>query len=384
MKILAFILITRLCLAADFADFDCYQGNVTKAKLEENLKKFLKKDARIEGYFELTDEELKVYSALPTSRQRKLEYSLKVAPADQQIEEIAVKRESLVGVRIAIDPGHFGGPLSRIEERFIDIPPSLDRESSLQFDEGTLSFLTARYLQILLEKEGAVVLLTREGIGKGGLPVGFFDWLKENPKLWTPDSTMRKLFKYYNQTDLHARAEKINAFKPDLSIVIHFNAHHGQDPNATNSSITPSNFNMVFVPGAFIGDELADEASRYEFLRLLISDDLSNSLSLSQAVLGKFTEILSIPPVNSNDGARYLETACLKVDEGIYARNLALTRMIHGPLCYGETLVQNNIDESKNLARQDFVIAGMNCSSRIKQVAEAYFEGIKSYLTALH
>jgi len=70
----------------------------------------------------------------------------------------------------------------------------------------------------------------------------------------------------------------------------------------------------------------------------------------------------------------------MKIEEGIYARNLALTRLVHCPLSYGETLIQNNIDECLNLARTDFVISGMRCSSRIKEVAEAYFEGIKSYL----
>lgn len=379
MRILLFLLVMRLCVAADFTDFDKYQSKLSRTELEEKLALFLKKDARIDGYFELTDEALNVYSALPTNGDRALEYTLKIAPASE-VKQAIESKKSLVGMRIAIDPGHFGGPFCHVEERYIDIPPSLGRESSSQFDEGTLSYLTASYLKVLLEKEGAIVFLTRSGIGEGGLPLSFFDWLKENPKFWSPDATLRKLFKYYNQADLHARAEKINAFEPDLSIVIHFNSHHGKDQNSSNSSVTPSNFNMVFLPGAFMSAELVDRENRYEFMRLLVSDDLRKSLRLCQTILSKFTENLCVPVVAAADGARYLDNACLKIEEGIYARNLALTRLIHGPVCYGETLIQNNIDECVNLSRSDFVISGVTCSSRIKQVAEAYFEGIKDYI----
>lgn len=378
MRILLFLLITRICIAADFADFDRYQGQLTRTELEEKMRLFLKKDARVEGYFELTEDKLNVYNALPTQPGRKIEYALKFASEAVGKQSVEPKK-NLLGVRIAIDPGHFGGPFCRLEERYIDMPPSLGREA-LRFDEGTLSYLTACYLKILLEKEGAIVFLTRSGIGQGGLPLSFFDWLKENPEHWAPDATLRKLFKQYNQADLHVRADKINVFKPDLSIVIHFNSHHGQDQSSSNSSVTPSNFNMVFVPGAFIGAELKDSESRYELMRLLVSNDLQGSLKLSQAILSKFTEVLRVPVVAAADNARYLDGACLKIEEGIYARNLALTRLIHGPVCYGETLIQNNIDECQTLSLADFVIDGMTCSSRIKQVAEAYFEGIKDYI----
>lgn len=379
MRILGLLLLTRLCFAADFSDFDRFQEKLTREQIEKKLNTFLKRDKRVDGYFELTDEALNVYSALPTQSDRLLEYTLKLAPVGSGFSTPFTKRESLVGLRIAIDPGHFGGPFSRIEERYINIPASFERAAPLQFDEGTLSYLSASYLKVLLEKEGAVVLVTREGVGKGGLPLSFFDWLKENPQLWTPDSTLRKLFKYYNQADLHARAEKINAFQPDLTAVIHFNAHDDQQ-TPSNSAVTPVNFNLVFVPGAFIGDELSDQRSRYEFMRLLVTEHLDDSLRLSESLLGKFTEMLHIPVVAATDNARYLSSACLKIQEGIYARNLALTRLVHSPLCYGETLIQNNIDECENLSRTDFVIEGIPCSSRIKQVAEAYFEGIKDYV----
>lgn len=380
MRILLFLLVMHMGMAVDFADFTCYQQKVSRCDLEEKLHLFLKKDPRIEGYFELKEEELNVYSALPGHPERVLEYCLQLCPKEESATPRTAKKEGISGMRIAIDPGHFGGRFCHLEERYIDIPSGLGRKAALQFDEGTLCYLTAVHLRDLLEKEGAIVFLTRKAIGEGALSIDFFDWLKENPQTWTADATLSKLFKRYNQLDLHARCAKINAFHPDLTIVIHFNAQPGGNGLSSNSTVTASNFNMVFVPGAFSASELIDQESRYEFMRLLVSNDLYCSLELSRSLLAKFIENLHVPAVTSQDKAGYLDTVCLKIEEGIYSRNLTLTRLIHSPVCYGETLIQNNIDESINLSRKDDIIDGIACSSRIKEIAKAYFEGIQNYL----
>jgi hypothetical protein len=56
-----------------------------------------------------------------------------------------------------------------------------------------------------------------------------------------------------------------------------------------------------------------------------------------------------------------------------------MTRLVHGPICYGESLVQNNLQEALRLAKLDTEVQGYPCSSRIKQVATAYFEAIKEF-----
>jgi hypothetical protein len=74
----------------------------------------------------------------------------------------------------------------------------------------------------------------------------------------------------------------------------------------------------------------------------------------------------------------YSETTLI-AQPGIYCRNLALTRLIHGPLCYGETLLQDNPDEAKRLAQKDFDFNGIKLPSRIIEVAHAYINGICEY-----
>lgn len=375
-KCFLFILIHFALFAEiNFSDFDRYQGKCSRAEIERKLGLFLQKDGGVSSCFSLSDESLTLYN------EREVEYVLQLAKEVQNPETKPVRKD-LIGAKIAIDPGHLGGPYANLEDRFIEIPPSLERTEPIKFDEGTLCFLTAAYLKLLLEKEGAIVMVTRDKIGAGVYEEDFFDWLRQNVQLWIAEgSSLKKLFgKYYNPLDLRARAKKINEFAPDLSVVIHYNSQDGENNAPSNHAISSLNYNMVFVPGAFCHNELADQDSRYEFLRLLVSDDLNLSLKLSRAVLEKFGEHLQVAPISKSDGANYLNRVGLKIDEGIFARNLALTRLIHGPVCYGETLIQNNIDECVLLSRKDFVINGQFCSSRVKQVAEAYFEGIKKYL----
>jgi len=366
--------------STDFSDFDSYQGRWTRLEIEERLGLFLQKEGRIASFFSIDQDQLVLYNLPDTQKDREVEYTLKFAHMKKK-QPPKQNLQNLVGIKIAIDPGHFGGPYARLEERYIDIPPSLERSDCIQFDEGTLSLLTAKYLKILLEKEGAIVSLTRDEVGKGVYEDGFFTWLKKNPSFWNRQLSLHGLFrKYFNPLDLRARAEKINAFAPDLSVVIHYNSHHADEDSSSNHNTCSGNFNMAFIPGAFCRGELAEYENRYEFMRLLITEDLQNSLHLSKSIVDQFGKHLRVPLVTKADNARYLETVCLEAAKGVYARNLALTRLVHGPVCYGETLVQNNIDECVNLSKTDFVIDGQKCSLRIKQVAEAYFAGIKNYL----
>lgn len=382
-KIFLFFLLSIFTVssAADFFEFDRFQEQWTREEIEHRLGIFLQKDTHVSNFFFLSDNALILYDAPETQKERNVEYTLRLAPKKKRDASSIQVRKDLIGVKIALDPGHFGGPYAKLEQRYIDIPPSLERSDHIQFDEGTLNLLTALYLKILLEKEGAIVMITRDQVGKGVYKEDFFDWLKGHPSLWAKEGSLMTLFrKHYYPLDLRARADKINAFGPDLSLIIHYNAHHIEEVYSSNNCVASHNYNMLFIPGAFCRNELAEQQSRYEFLRLLVSEDLEKSLKLSHFILKELSHALKVPKVSSSDGARYLNNVCLKVEDGIYARNLALTRLIHGTVCYGETLVQNNIDECQNLYRTDFVIGGQKCSSRVKQVAEAYFDGIKRYL----
>lgn len=365
----------------DFSLFSPHQDKWTKGEIEGRLNRLLHPNSPARGYFELSNGALVLFDELSAKGDRKELFRLRLnqVPCEKSKKE---PKKGLLGTKIAIDPGHFGGVYAHLEDRFIDMAPLLKSPNPIRFDEGSIAYLTAAYLKLLLEKEGAIVMLTREGIGKGAYPLDFFSWVRENPDLWFKDVSLKTLFtKHYNPLDLRARAEKINRFSPDLSVIIHYNAVEPGKGISSNHFVAAENFNLVFVPGAFGKRELSDTEGRCALLRLLLTDDVSQSISLARSMMKQFGEILAVPAVCSGDGATYLDSVCLKIEEGIYARNLAMTRLVQGPVVYGETLVQNNLDECLNLSRTDFVIEGVRCSSRLKEVAQAYFAGIVEFLS---
>lgn len=331
-----------------WSDFEPFQGKLDRETISHRLE-FLVKDKELEDYFSLRDDLFIIYDS-----SRNEEFRLQLGNRTQNRID---KRANLKGAKIAIDPGHLGGPYAKLEGRFIDT-------GDQKFDEGTLNYLTALQLKELLENEGVEVLLTKDGIGRGAYEIDVEQWLEENTRKPSFRDT-------YNRLDLQARADKINAFKPDLTVIIHYNAEL--------QPLSDKNYNMVFIPGAFRNKELSTKEDRLQFLRLLLSFDLEDSLQFSRLVMDQLTQELGVPPVTENDHVDYLETSAIKMSPGVYARNLFLTRNVLSPLCYGETLIQNNKQELLRLSNTDGAIAGIPCPSRIKRVANAYFKAINDY-----
>ena len=361
----------------DFTDFDVYQRAFNHKEIGQKIQRYLEKDPQIRKYYRLTEKALYIGDLSLDQR----DYVLYFGQKEKNSTPTERKRLGLQGRKIAIDPGHFGGIYAKLEKRFVRISdPQEEEESSSSLDEGTLSYLTALELKRLLEEAGATVLITRSAIGEGVIQKPFFSWLQERPELWSSDHSLSKLFLlYYNREDLYLRAEKINAFNPDVTVVIHYNTHLTEEEKTLKSLVTQLNYNLAFIPGAFGAGELDKAADRYEFLRLLLTQHLEESEKLSQYLVHQFAEQLKVPLIETEEKDVDFEKACFKQSKGIYSRNLALTRLIHSPLCYGETLIQNNPEEFHRLNRKDIAIEGIPCSSRIQEVSKAYFKGLQDY-----
>jgi len=361
--------------AVDFREFDCYQNKLTYEEVERKVRNCLEKSPEIRGFYQLTTEALYIGDL----DLKQIDYVLYLRKSGSDISHERSLRKGLKGARIAIDPGHFGGAFAELEERFVKIPASKTKNSQeIYFAEGDLAYLTAIELKSLLEAQGAIVFISRTGIGKGAIEEDFFVWKEKHPDLQA--ESLSKTFRtYYNREDLRKRAEKINAFSPDITLIIHYNAHLNDHEKEADRPFTRSNYNLAFIPGAFCQGELTRKEDRYEFLRLLLTDTIEESQKLSRYIVQEFVRHLDVPLITRSDTASYIEKACLLQEPGVYCRNLALTRLIRSPVCYGETLIQNNEDEAYRLASGDAFIMGISCSSRIQQVAQAYFEGIKQY-----
>jgi N-acetylmuramoyl-L-alanine amidase len=304
--------------------------------------------------------------------------------------------KSLQGIKIAIDPGHIAHNFESgdLEKKHLKFKQDVVHGvvDSVEIAEGILTYATGLLLKQKLEANGAEVMLTRP---KGSSAFGktFQEWKKEDLKkaidslfktgeistsqkkyFLSAEAQDRDIFRViFRDLDLARRAELINIYKPDLTVIIHYNV---DEMNLDWIKPTKKNFNMAFVGGAFMKNDLSSSEKRFEFLRLLITDDLEKSIALSSAAIESFEKNLVVPTCGEQD-AKYIAESCLNAGKkGVYCRNLQLTRYIHSPLVYGETLYQDNIKESQLLNKE----SDKTKNERVQQVADAYFQGILNYI----
>lgn len=297
-------------------------------------------------------------------------------------DTIAIYKSGLFkGYKIAIDPGHTAGDMATgvIERKFLKFQPTADStlRDSIQLAEGMLTYATATLLKKKLEAEGAEVFMTRKFNGSTAYGITFNDWLKKNYKnaILTPANKAEKFRLVFKDKELQKRAEIINEFKPDFTVIIHYNV---DETNTGWKKPGTKNFSMAFIGGAFMPHDLTTIEKRFEFLRMLITTDIEESVRLSSAVVCSLDTALHVKPAGTMD-ATYLYKGCLYTGKpGVFCRNLQLTRYIHGPLVYGETLYQDNIAECIMLNQETDKLKNI----RVNQAADAYYKGIKGYVEA--
>lgn len=321
----------------------------------------------------------------------------------------------LRGLRVALDPGHFGGDFeeARMEGRVVAIRGNaIGQQDDVRFFEADLTFKTALLLKQKLEEKGARVMLTRPG-NAGALGQSFSTWLAKTFKTdayraYMLDDINRNvfdsltrafkdtvkaanrysLFQFYKFLDMRERSRLINVFHPDITFVIHYNIKEGTRPQNRERFISPtrSNFTMAFVPGSFEHWELEKADQKVDFLRLLLNEDIEQSMRLASIVLTQHKEWLQVPPI-PYDSLRDLKSMIIATPfEGVFARNLYLTRSIRGTLVYGESLYQNNAVEAIALSDQSFRFVDkstgleMTTSPRCAEVAEAYYRAVLEFV----
>lgn len=328
-------------------------------------------------------------------------------PFSQALQPPFGPDKPLAGLRIALDPGHMAGNQTfakEVEGKYMsmpDTPATYQRE--IAFYESELTMSTALILKDSLERLGATVLMTRNGLGRASHGLSFDEWKQQafidsldlavkagnmsytKAIWWKNRATDAEIFySYFNRSDLHHRITMIREFRPDITLIIHYNV---DSPNwnqrLENGDFLPgfANYSMAFVPGGFAPGELSRVEDRVMLLRLLISDDYENSVSLSKAFITASEKYTAVPPVDSASELSYLISYSRYAGEpGVFARNLSLTRNLSGAICYGESLCQDARWEALRLNQRDLVVGGIHVSSRVAEVAQAYLEAVKEYV----
>ncbi|MEO7088244.1 MAG: N-acetylmuramoyl-L-alanine amidase [Bacteroidia bacterium] len=321
--------------------------------------------------------------------------------SDNKIEEIKstffpTSNKKLNGLKIAIDPGHIGGPIemARTESRCLEMN-SDSGKNAIQLIEGNETFSTAYLLKQKLEAQGAVVMLTKNAPGMTAFDISYAEWknnflkpLAENlynekkislskKKFLLATKNEKERFAFFSPLDLEQRAKKMNDFQPDISVIIHYNV---DEKNKGWQYPTKKDFCMTFAGACFTGSALENKFQQIAFLRLLLTDDLEHSIALSKITENHFHSDLDIPIAKPEDAEYLTKNSIYTNEKGVYLRDLMLARLVKGTIVYGETLYQDNVRECVLLNEKTLDVDGVPTSPRIAQVADAYYKAVLEYV----
>ncbi len=340
-------------------------------------------------------------------------YLLKTLPEDS-LESIYLHESRLVNyklpdsyqnkktkqnkIKIKIDPGHIAGnmTMAHIEQKFLHFSKqnySALKQDSIDVAEGMLTFQTASILKKMLEEKDFTVTLTRQDNGTS-FGCTYDDWLK-NYKRKTLDSLLSinkittqkhaQLLKesaskffiaFFKDYELQQRARVINAYKPDLTVIIHYNV---DEKNTDWKKPSNKDFCMTFIPGCLIADNIKSVSAKINLLRLLLTGDLDESEKISSLVVHQLSRELNLPIAKKTD-ASYLSEHCLSSPSaGVYSRNLALCRMVQTPLVYGECLYQDSDNEYEALTKTTETYHGIKTNKRVISAAQSFYNAILQF-----
>jgi N-acetylmuramoyl-L-alanine amidase len=425
----AYLLIACMCfLMAPGALFAQDSATVYKINYyQKKVKAYLDKENGLSPFYTINEEGIKIFASAHDKVTNKPEFRLDWNNADDfrkyirnctaidalkmyrsgnyenSVSCAPVKRDTLskdtmgifYGYKIAIDAGHTAGTVTEgvIEKKFLKFKPADSGfKDSIEIAEGMLTYATATLLKEKLMKEGADVFLTRPFNGSTAYGIDFDEWLKINyantinawknsgkisaeKRNWYLNKATKseKFTLVFKDFELQKRAEIINAYKPDLTIIIHYNV---DETNTGWKKPGSKNYSMAFVGGAFMPNDLSSVEKRFEFLRMLITYDIESSVALSADVVKSLETNLQVKAAATRD-ATYLYKGCLYAGKtGVFCRNLQLTRNVHGTVVYGETLYQDNVVECVLLNQESDKLKNI----RVQQAADAYYKGIKEYI----
>ena len=319
----------------------------------------------------------------------------KVKHAEKDCKRVSKK---LAGARVMIDPGHMAGDMqmARIEQKYLHLTKQTDprlAHDSVDVAEGVLTYQTASILKRMLEEKGATVALTR-GDNASSFGITYEEWYKKRRKQ-TLDSLLKSkkiaaqkhkrlmklnrqqfFLEFFRDHELAQRARVINAFKPDLTVIIHYNVDEKNAPWVKTSN---KDFCMAFIPGCLTADNLSTPAGKLNFLRLLLSDDVNESEKVSAGLVKELSEQLKVPVAKSSD-ASYLSEHCLTTaSPGVFSRNLALCRLVQSPLVYGECLYQDCDQECYELLKNTENKFGVITNKRVALAAQSFYNAVVKY-----
>jgi hypothetical protein len=383
---------------------DLYQGVITRQQFEEKLHTLYDPFSVFPAYLDISDSRVIVYPS-PKERidsQFTLEFAAPGQPGKaprwfRTPEEFRAEThpldKPLNGLRVAIDPGHIGGPWAQIEER------STRYNHSAPVQEGDLNLITARLLKQELTNMGASVFAVRDST-EPVTPYRPEDMLPAARELLlehSDQSSLRALppdkinllfgnrvmdlaeFLFYRCSEIVERGNRIrNNFVPDITVTLYLDA----TPGSARGHVTAGNANIFFVHGSYTRTEMADPEMQRRCVYKMVEGSSDIEAEVASDIAAVFTQRTGLGPVKYGDSS----TTRLVIPNNnfVVARNLAANREYDGPVVCTEPYFMNNRVVYQRLLAGDYdgqrVFAGKSYGSLFREYADCVAQGlVKAY-----
>jgi len=349
--------LSALAEMPDWTELNAFQNTLTRADFERLLTTVFTTGGAWRNFIEIDDAEARIRTgdagtsevfhlrfalpglAMPTPRQWKTAAELPPAPAGNP----------LAGMRVAIDPGHIGGPWAQLEERWLavgDGPPIC---------EGDLTLTVAKLLQPRLEALGATVSLVRSKSEPVTplRPESLLTLARDSSDPAASPAALQKLAErlFYRTAEIRARAQLVNqTLKPDLVLCLHFNADPWGDP-LHPTLVTRSHLHLL-LNGAYTDDEIALADQRFAMLEKLLRRTHEEEALVGATVADSFAAGTGLPPFVYPAGAR--NALPVNGHPYLWARNLLANRLYDCPVIFLEPYVMNSTLDYPRLQAGDY------------------------------
>jgi len=384
---------------------DLYQGTITRQQFEKKLHTLYDPFSAFTPFLDITDARVAIY---PKSQNRsEPQFVLNFAPANQPHAPMRWFRtpeefrsephppdKPLNGLRVAIDPGHIGGPWAQMEER------STRYHGSAPVQEGDLNLITGRILKQELTQLGASVFVVRDSTEPvtpyrpGDLLPEARDLLVQHSsrstslKAFPPDKLdllfghrLMDLaqFLFYRCSEISERGNRIrNNFVPDITITLYIDA----TPGSGRGRVTNANANIFFVHGSYTKNEMTDPEMQRRCVYKMVEGSSDIEAEVADAISGVFTQKTGLKPVAYGDSST--TRAVIPNNPYVVARNLAANREYDGPVVCTEPYFMNNEVVYQRLLTGDYdgkkVFDGKSYASIFREYADCVAQGlVKAY-----
>jgi N-acetylmuramoyl-L-alanine amidase len=354
-----------------------YDGTLTRPEFERRLAAIFDPFGGLNPFLGITDQEVVLYG--PPAAGMAQVFRLKFAPSPEAVRPVRPPYRTpeeyrkiskppgrpLEGLRIAIDPGHIGGPWGRIENR------SVRYKKSFPVQEGDFNIITARILREELSKRGASVFLVREDTEPVSplRPPDFVDEAREiilkKSDRWTrrlaglpPEEQNKRLgntliemceFLFYRSSEIFERGNKIRAqFQPDITLTLYINATE----TSGRGRLTHDNKNIFFVHGCYTKEETEDPRQQRRLFQKLLEYPLPIETAVAVEIAEAFKRRTGLPAVGYTDSKT--TRTVVPGYKDVVARNLASNREYDGPVVVTEPYFMNNAVVYRRLLAGDY------------------------------